>query len=224
MKLKRIIRYCALIVFLAPLGIYFFYFPNRISTNHLIWAEFGTIIAGIYSPIVTALGAVIVFGQFRLQRSQLKIQDQSEKRRLDQVFIEQTRHEVEFYLLQLHARLLEVDDKGTSTRRTIEKNFGHLTKSHFSDQERIGGAKRFGDKYPDIISSWFAYYEQFNAFQNETEYPYPHTVSNSISKARGLLSYKTCVALDNCLSLFFANQVRFELKFGEVAESARVKQ
>ena len=85
-----------LIVLILPIALYIYQFGGELSPNHQRWAEFGSAISGIYSPIIALLALLILVGQFRSQR-------EMNKHQYDQTYIESTRNELNYFTEKLAA-------------------------------------------------------------------------------------------------------------------------
>jgi hypothetical protein len=91
----------ALVAILSPIAVYLFIFGGSISTDHGRWAEFGSAIGGIYSPLVALLTLVVLLKQVQLQ-------SQTSIREADYAFVQSAKEEIEFYAIKM-AETLKVE-------------------------------------------------------------------------------------------------------------------
>lgn len=88
----------ALVVLLVPICVYVWVFGFHLSNVHARWAEFGSAMSGVYTPVVAlATLAVLVM--------QVSLQKQVHNHDIDQTFVQQTRADTEFYVRQLSEAL-----------------------------------------------------------------------------------------------------------------------
>ena len=98
-----------LIVLILPMALYIYQFGGELSANHQRWAEFGSAIVGIYSPIIAFIALLILVGQFRSQKA-------VNKHQFDQTYIESTRNDINYFTEKLAASLENNHKSGIKIR------------------------------------------------------------------------------------------------------------
>ena len=75
MRKKRIFKILIIIfvgVAISIIGFYLYIFKGGLTSNHSKWAEFGSFIGGVLSPIVGILAFIGLFYNFDLTKKQFK--------------------------------------------------------------------------------------------------------------------------------------------------------
>ncbi|MFN5350795.1 MAG: hypothetical protein ACK5A0_14885, partial [Polaromonas sp.] len=114
----RAIAILLVVMLLSPIAIYVSVFGGQLSNNHTRWSEFGSLLGGIYTPILAALTLVVLVLQVRSQNEATILQT-------DHSYIEQSRADIEFYLHHLEQALDLQHHTGTTVRRFLQETYCH---------------------------------------------------------------------------------------------------
>ena len=175
---------------LAPIAVYVFTFGHHLSNNHTLWAEMGSAMSGIYSPLLAVLALIVVLGQLR---SQIEIN----KHQIDQAQIDQSRADIQYYLEQLDRSLDVRDPNGQTVRQMLCGIFQAAETDLLRSEKHLHFANLINNDYPRPFALWSAIYPLLAGFRAPGEYPYEHQVSAAVQKIIVMTDFPTCVALDN---------------------------
>ena len=177
-------------VVLMPLVLYVKTFGWNISSDHTRWGEFGSAISGIYTPLLTILTLSVLVIQVKLQ-SKMHVHDQ------DKAYLEQSRTDIEFYVIRLETVLqLRLSD-GNTVRDILEGYF--ITKSIDDlDSPKLRELSlRLNYEAPQLLGMFQAIQAMLIGLDTPKSYSYQLYHSSAIQKLIALLSFRTCVALEN---------------------------
>lgn len=174
----------------APIVVYLYVFGTSLSSSHARWAEFGSAIGGIYSPLVALLTLAVLAQQVRLQ-AQMNVHE------ADQAYLQQARADIEFYSAQMAQEMDRIALPGKSLRAVLHEHFepkslGELD-SHLLRQLAIN----IHSHMPPAFDIWAAVYPILMGLKAGKTHMYDMTHGSSTQKLIALLSFETCVALDN---------------------------
>ncbi len=199
-KSKILIRSLNTLLVLAalvtPIAIYVSTFGIGISHDHQRWAEMGSAMAGIYSPLIALLALVVLRGQLHLQKLISNFQT-------DQTYIEQSRADIQYYLDQLDKALEIQVTPGKTLRQQLNEMFQHSDLAAIQSKKLQEAARRPNRQYPRPLDIWGAIYPILASLDIHKGFPYQHHVIGTKQKMIVMSSYETCVALDNyhwCIS------------------------
>ena len=187
---SAIVLLLLLVVLILPISFYIYQFGGELSSNHQRWAEFGSAISGIYSPIIALLALLILVGQFRSQIEMSKHQH-------DQTYIESTRNELNYFTEKLAESLEKKHKSGMKIREYLEKYFAFLSKEQLNEQPVKDIAKEIRNDHKIILDMWIAIYPLLQGLAANKEFPYKHNFSGAILRITCTLSIETCIAIDN---------------------------
>ena len=190
---------------ITPLVVYVATFGVHLSASHSRWAEFGTLLAGIYSPIAAFLALLVLAGQ-------VASQNHFNKHQIDYSYLQNARADVHFYLetlstaLQKHepAANVPLGDVLVSLFAKREKA-QLLLAQHPADLARI---KNADDR---LWGLWGAVYNVLRGVKATDDYQYTLFYSSTKQKCIALFGYAVCDALDNYH--FAATQGRVEVSY-----------
>lgn len=185
---------------LAPLVSYIYKFGFCILEKPEGWANFGTAMSGIYSPIIAFLAFLILVGQ-------AKLQGKINKHQFDQTYISQTLSDLNFYLDLLGKELDHKTDEHNTVRHELQSVFSFLDKNSVNKDDVKEFAKGFHSKYRKIFDYWGAIYPLLIGLDSQKEYPYEHNFVSIQHRIISVLSLQTCVALDQFYSCVSENRV-----------------
>lgn len=179
-----------LLLFLAPLVVYVATFGASLSKSHSIWSEFGSAMAGIYAPIVALTTLFVLLAQLRLQK-------QLHTHETDQAYIHQARSDIEFYCTQLVKVMSATLYPGKTIRAVLHENFQPRTADKLDDEEHRGLAANIHYVAPEVVDLWAAIYPILGGLTAGETANYQMTLNSSKQKLSAMLSYETCVCLEN---------------------------
>ena len=179
-----------LVVLILPIALYVYQFGGELSSSHQRWAEFGSAISGIYSPMIALLAFLILVGQFR---SQIEMN----KHQYDQTYIESNRNELNYFTEKLAESLEKKHKSGMKIREYLEKHFAYLNKEQLNEQSVKDLAKEFRNEHKIVLDMWLAIYPLLQGLAANKEFPYSHNLSGAILRITCTLSIETCIAIDN---------------------------
>jgi hypothetical protein len=179
-----------LLLYAAPLVVYVYTFGTELTNSHARWAEFGSALSGIYAPIVAITTLVVLFTQVRLQR-------QINEHQYVQSHIQQVRADLEFYCVQLAGALNQTLLPGQSVRQVLHKNFQPSRLADLDDGNLRALAANIDANAPSALALWFAVYPILGGLIAGKSAPFEMTLHSSVAKLIAMLSFETCIALDN---------------------------
>lgn len=179
-----------LLIYAFPVVIYIVVFGSQLSTSHVRWAEFGSAMSGIYAPIVAVSTLLILYVQVGLQR-------QINEHQYVQSHLQQARSDLEFYSVQLVSALEAHLLPGQTVRQVLHTNFGPHDAGALDQEYMRELAANIDANAPSSLALWFAVYPILAGLEAGKGSQFEMTLSSSISKLIAMLSFETCVALDN---------------------------
>jgi hypothetical protein len=179
-----------LLILAVPAIVYVFTFGWSITSNHARWAEFGSAMSGLYSPLLAFLAFVVLIAQVRSQNAVSKYQ-------LDHAYIDQARADIEFYLNQLDRSLAQEVEPGLTTRELLHKLFIPAPERSLQEPSIKQAAREFNLYHPRPFDIWSAIYPYFAGLAAPASFPYEHHSLSARQKTMVIASFRTCVALDN---------------------------
>jgi hypothetical protein len=187
----------ALAIIAAPLLVYVNVFGFSVSNNHTRWGEFGSAMSGIHSPVITVLALLVLVGQARAQ-------NQLNTHQFDQSYIAEARSDLHYFLehlsraLNSEARAPTSDGPtGVTVREFLHAGFQPSGPSSLSAPELLGAARTLHARHPDLFATWSAIFPVLAGLNATTRYPYTHNAVAANLKISTILSFETCVCLDN---------------------------
>jgi hypothetical protein len=184
------------LVLVMPVVVYIQVFGNKITDDHERWGQMGSALSGIYGPILTILTVSLLIHQLRLQQ-------QTNKHMFDQAYLQEARADIEFYLMRLAEVLNRPLAEGQLTDDVLRSKFERATVEQLADEQLKRFAQALNYDAPHLQGMWSAIYSIFAGLKANNEHPYSSQFSSAQQKAYAMLSFQTCVALDNyiyCLS------------------------
>jgi hypothetical protein len=188
-SLILVARTMVLIALTAPVAAYVLTFGTSITANHERWAEMGDAMAGIYTPILTVLTLIVLAYQVNLQ-SRLN------RHTFDESYVQNARNDIGFYLEQLATELDKRRAGGTSVGAFITTNFA----KDLPAEERRTLAQDFNRTQQRVLALWSSFYTVLGGLAVNEWHPYSLALVTARQRAIALLTFETCVALDNYMS------------------------
>lgn len=197
-----------IVVLLSPIILYVWVFGVAVSSDHTRWAEFGSAIGGIYSPMIAVFTLLVLMRQVSLQQ-------QLTTHEFDQGYLQQARQDVEFYCSQLAMALNADALPGKSLRALLQENFRFLSASELKREDVQAHATRIHQAMPAAFDLWTAIYPILMGLKAGKGTMYVMTFGSSRQKLIALLSFPVCVALDNYCRAVSRGELHAELIFSE---------
>ena len=191
-----VIRILLILMLVAPICVYVAIFGFTISDVHQRWAEMGSAMSGIYGPILSVLTLSVLMFQVRMQA-------ESNKHLYDQAHLQLAHDDLVFYLCRLELQLTGVMPDGVLLSSFLQGSFMFAPQDALRQPALHIVAREFNQQHPAVLAVWQSIMAIYAGLRAVEESPYELYYSNGKSKAIALLSYETCVALDNyawCLS------------------------
>jgi hypothetical protein len=189
-KKTMFIRLLLMGVAAAPLALYIRIFGTEVSTDHTRWAEFGTAIGGMYSPLLAFLTLAVLAQQVRLQ-AQMNVHAS------DQAYLQQAREDIEFYCTQMMEAVNKTALPGKTFRVLLHESFKPESSSELDTVELRQLAANIHAHMPPVFDFWASIYPILTGLDAGKADMYVMTHASSVQKMIALLSFETCVALDN---------------------------
>ena len=202
MDLARVLAYLALSLLgtclIGPLVFYVCTFGTHISSSHQQWAEFGSFMSGIYSPILT-LATIIVLGfQVALQSRQTALQQQINDHELDQAYLIRAQSDIEFYATRMEVVLESTAFHDVTLRSHLHKHFQPTSIKDLDSIELRQLAANMHYSIPATLDLWAAVYPILMGLDaGKKKIMFNLAYDSSAQKLIALLGMESCVALDN---------------------------
>lgn len=195
-----------ILVYAAPIIFYGFFFGPALSKDHVRWAEFGSAMAGIYAPIVALTTLVLLARQTRLQH-------QINNHQFDQAYIVQARADVDFYATRL-AESLKIDAlPGTTIQQFLHQHFQPPSTLDLDEEQRRRLAASLEFSTPQIFGMWSAIYPIIAGLESKKDSFFQMTLTSSLQRLIALLSFETCVCLENYYRVRTEGKIGVPYKF-----------
>lgn len=199
------------VVYSVPLLTYLSNFGFRLSADHTRWGEFGSAMAGIYAPIIALTTLAVLLAQVRTQ-SQLNDHE------FRQSHIAQARADIEFYTVELSEKLKGAALPGTSYREVLHRNFQPGNAGALDEESLRTLAANINSLEPSILGMWFGIYPLLEglAAGSHEHVTFRMALNSSLQKLVALLSFETCVALDNFYRTRTEGKIKVEYRFSPI--------
>lgn len=176
------------------------------------WAEFGSVMAGIYTPIVGLTTFTVILAQVGLQK---QINDHS----FNQAHIAQARADIEFFAIQLAEKLNQIALPGQTYRHILHSNFQPLSQTELDSERLRTLAADINEHMPSLWGMWGAIYPILIGLEAGDEQTFHMTLSSSLQKLQALLGFETCVTLDNFYRVKTEGRLNIAYKFSSLLEA-----
>ena len=189
--LKVVIPLLVVAAIFAPIIVYIATFGFHITSDHARWGEMGSAMSGIYTPILSIFTLIVLLVQVGLQR-------QSANDGRDQAYIQDARSDIEFYLAQIDVELEKMVQGGDrNVRKFLKDGFAFADIESLKSTKLFEVAKALNREFPRLSAIWSAYCSQLEGLGSQQHYPYKHNFVAAQEKAIAMVSFETCIALDN---------------------------
>lgn len=210
--LTTVLLVLAFVAILGPIVVYLFIFGGNISTDHSRWAEFGSAIGGIYSPLVALLTLVVLLKQVQLQA-------QTSTREADYAFVQSAKEEIEFYSARITEALqIEVLPRGT-VREFLAEHFYSDDLAALDSLRLRQLAANLHRIHAPIFDIWCAVYPILSGLQEGKAQTYQLALGTSIQRLVTLLGLETCITLDNFHRTLCEGRLPVNYKFSPLLSS-----
>lgn len=175
---------------IAPLIFYIWTFGGRLSSEHSRWGEFGSAMSGIYTPILTLLTISILVFQARLQK---QMHDYNQT----MAYIDQARTDIEFYVTRLESVFFLKISTGSTVREILHSQFQPTNIEALDSPMLRKIGRELNYEIPQLLALYHALQAVLVGLSTSQETPYQLNYNSAIQKQIALLSFETCVALEN---------------------------
>lgn len=190
----------------APVLTYVVTFGFSVTDNHTRWGEMGSAMSGLYTPILSLLTLAVLVTQVR---SQVEINTHH----FDQSYIQEARADIEYYLAQLDLELSKKLSDGTTVHQFLNSAFAYAGLADLRSDEVRQIAKNLNRQFPRIFSVWSAMYSVFAGLSSQKHYPYESNFVAAKQKAIAIISFETCVALDQYVWCASEENLKYAFQF-----------
>lgn len=201
MHSKKTFAYIALgllVIFLiVPLMLYAYTFGTQISISHQQWAEFGSFISGIYSPILTLVTIIVLGFQVALQSRQTALQQQINDHERDQAYLIRAYSDIEFYATRMEVVLNSTAFQDDTLRSHLHKHFQPTSVENLDSIELRQLAANIHYSIPAALDLWAAVYPILIGLDAYKKTMFNLAYVSSSQKLIALLGMESCVALEN---------------------------
>lgn len=190
----------------APAVTYVVTFGLSVTDNHARWAEMGSAMSGLYTPILSLLTLAVLVAQVRSQV-------QMNTHHFDQTYIQEARADIEYYLTQLDLELSKRLPDGATVHQLLNSSFAYSRLADLRSDEARQMAKNLNRQFPRIFSVWSAMYSIFAGLSSQKHYPYKSNFVAAKQKAIAIISFETCVALDQYVWCASEENLKYPFQF-----------
>jgi hypothetical protein len=213
--LKALVAFLAATALVFPLVVYVATFGASLSASHARWAEFGSAMSGIYSPIVAIATLLVLLMQVRLQR-------QVNDHQYDQTHIQQARADIEFFLVRLEEYLSQKPHAASTVRDALHERFQPPSVAELNSPELRVVAEGLDTLAPRVLAVWGALYSILAGLKTNNQHPYIFHHTTTLQKIVVMLSFETCVSLDHFSYSHNHGRISFEYEFSPLLSKASV--
>ena len=180
-----------LIVLVAPVFTYAYTFGWHISSASEEWSRMGSAMSGVYGPILTVLTVFLLARQIYLQW-------ETNTHTFDQAHIQQADANVAFYLDRLEKALNSHDANGKRSRDLLESSFMNATRiAELETQPAVATSTYLNRRFPEVFAAWSAFQAIISGLEAGEGHLYRLSLTSAKQRAIVVLSFGTCVTLDN---------------------------
>ncbi len=214
-RLQLLLLVVLCIALISPIAVYVLTFGSTLTDNHTRWGEMGSAMSGIYTPILALLTLLVLAGQVAIQR-EVAVHE------YDKAFIAEVRSDVEYFLSRLDQALAQNVREETTVREALNTSFTHLPRSELTAPKLVCAAKELNRRVPSLLGSWLAIYSRLGGLKvSSAKLPYRLTFATTKEKAIAVLSFDTCVALDQYVWCILQGRCEHQFQFSpHLTESA----
>ena len=186
-----------ILIMTTPIAIYISMFGWMILNDHQRWSEFGSYIAGVYSPIIGVFTLMVLRGQFKLQRHQFLEQKQQLEKQVYESRIERAVGEFSFFIDRLERHSRENISSDLSFEQVLMRYFQADTLDVLHSTEFREKANSFNERNPKILPTWGAIYINTAFLSMLKDSTGEMAYLSCMHKLTAVFSFEVCAALDN---------------------------
>jgi hypothetical protein len=191
----------------APLAIYVWTFGPELSREHPRWAEMGSAMSGIYTPILALLTLAVLAAQVRLQASM-------NRHTFDQAYVQEARDQISFALQQLAVEIVKKTPDGTEVRTLLIGAFAYQEMAALQQPKLQTLAQAVHNQHnPRLFALWSEFYAALAGLRTHEFHPYSSAFSAMKQRAITTLSYEGCAALDNFVWCMSEGRLNYGFEF-----------
>ncbi|WP_323996303.1 hypothetical protein [Aeromonas hydrophila] len=195
-----------LVLLFSPIAFYVNTFGGELTQDHSRWAEFGSAMGGIYSPIVALFTLAVLVVQFDIQRKM-------HGHEIEQSYLQHARPDIDFYISKIE-KVLSLSLDGNSILRSVIRDsfiFDNITVLDSSSLKSL--AFEVNKQAPDLFNIWNAIYPIFMGLSKQNTPMCNAMLSSAQRKLIVVLGFDVCVALDNYHKIISDNELKFNYVF-----------
>lgn len=197
---------------ILPIAIYLFHFGWHISSDHVRWAEFGSAMSGIYTPVLAAATLAVLLMQVGLQA-------QVHKHEQNQAYVQQARAGIEFYLHRLDMALSEKESHGNTVREILHSQFQPTIIAELDSVRLRKIARDLDTEKPQVQALVGAIQTMMVGLSSSSELTYVLDYTSATQKLIAVLSFKTCVTLENYHRTCTEDRLKIKYQFSPLLVS-----
>jgi len=234
-KRQAVTGWIVLLALILPVVLYISTFGFSISDSHTRWAEMGSAMAGIYVPILSFITYLVL-------NNQTKIQSEMHQLSSNQMFLNQAREDINYYLAILDSELnknlasnfenliieqehqeaiYEIRKVLSEANVPLKKFYTAMFKGKSIDdlKKLHPSVGAFDVIYPKLRSCWvgiYCYLEIMEASYNDSDLGY--NVVMSRLRIASILSPEICTVLDNYVWCLMGGQWPVKYQFSSILQ------
>lgn len=186
----------------VPLIVYVTTFGSDISTQHNRWAEMGSAMGGLYTPIFGLFTLIVFLRQTGMQLEMNKLQADSQQ-------LANARSDFDFFSKEVARAMSSRLPGGELVAAVVLDNFDHRRLPNgatFSSVGKVEVAKALTDQVPELWPAWGGIQGVLAGMDVIKEPSYEVAYTSSVQRLIVMLRLEGCVALDNYLSCLEADR------------------
>jgi hypothetical protein len=187
---QQVFRILIAVATVVPIAIYVWKFGWHLSADHARWGEFGSAMSGIYTPILTLLTLSVLVNQVRLQHK-MHANDRS------LAYVEQARTDLEFYVTRLESMMTLKISTGNTIREVLHHQYQPKTLAELEQPNIEQISEQLNREAPQILGVMNAVQARLAGLSASKETWFSLNYTSAIEKLIAVLSFETCVALEN---------------------------
>ncbi|HCZ9035097.1 TPA: hypothetical protein O4F91_001697 [Vibrio alginolyticus] len=157
--------------------------------EHDDWANMGSALGGIYSPLIALLAFAVIFAQARVQLL-------SEQHSRDMVFIHDTKEDFNFYIERLDSALNQKLEGEITVSQLLVSFLDAVPDEKLLSDDCIKLCQQFDVNYQKVWGLWCGITPLLRGLESQSHFPYQHNFIGLKLRAVSLLSSPTCRCLD----------------------------
>lgn len=177
---------------LAPVVAYIFVFGHDVSTDHEKWSQFGGYVSGVYAPVIGLLTLMVLFLQFRLQRSEANY-------RHTQGALDASRAWVEYYVQLLDEELKRIHG-GATVGQFVDSTL-HCEREADQLAHLKAAAAQLASVRPLVLQAWASIQEELRSIKGSNHPAAEGFHAGAKQKLIATLGRERCMKLDQAFTV-----------------------